>query len=243
MKQIEIKTSDRISIQFTISDLKDRGLAFLLDSVILYSIIIVLFILRITIAPQNNPSTFSLVILLPIFVFYTLFSEILMSGQTFGKKAIGLRVVKLNGQFAGPLDYLIRWLFRWIDIWMSIFVIGSVLINSTQFGQRLGDILAGTTIIKFTKNKAFHLGDILKIENQENYSPSYPNVIQLNDEDMLVVKKTLYRQQIYRNSAHNSLVNELADHLEKELKIDKKGKSNIDFLNILLKDYVVLTRS
>lgn len=243
MKQIEIKTSDRISIQFTISDLKDRALAFLLDSGILYSIIIVLFIIWGLITPNGDPSLFAMIFILPIFLFYTLVSEILMGGQTLGKKAMGLRVIKLNGQFASPLDYMIRWLFRWIDIWMSIFVIGSVLINSTQYGQRLGDILAGTTIIKYGKDKTFHLNDILKIDDQENYKPKYPNVIQLNDKDMLLVKKTLFRQQMYRNKAHNSLVNELAEHLQKELRIENNEKTNSVFLTTLLKDYVVLTRS
>lgn len=243
MKQIEIKTSDRISIQFSIADLKDRGLAFLVDSGIMYAIIILLFMIRMTISPTSDPTNFSLVVLLPIFLFYTLFSEIISGGQTLGKKAMSLRAIKVNGQFAGPLDYMIRWLFRWIDIWMSFFVIGSVLINSTQYGQRLGDILAGTTVIKLSRSSNISLEDILKIENQENYTPQYPQVAQLSDADMIIVKKTLFRQQVFRNKAHDSLAHELADHLEKELKIKNTSKNDIEFLHTLLKDYVVITRS
>jgi hypothetical protein len=192
---------------------------------------------------QSDPSNFALVVLLPIFLFYTLFSEVISGGQTLGKKALSLRVVKVNGQFASPLDYMIRWLFRWIDIWMSLFVIGSVLINSTQYGQRLGDILAGTTLIKFTKTSNINLPDILKIDNQENYSPSYPQVTQLNDADMIIVKKTIFRQQVFRNKAHDALLTELARHLESELKIKNNSKNDKEFLQTLLKDYVVLTRS
>ena len=242
MKQIEIKTSGRISIQFDIANLKDRALAFLLDSVILYaSLFALLFILALI--NENDIQRFIFIVILPVFLFYTLFWEILLGGLTPGKKAMGIRVVKLNGQFATANDYLIRWLFRWIDIWISFFVFGSVLINSTRYAQRLGDILAGTTVIKFNSMNNLELNDILEIENQENYKPQFPQVVQLNDEDMIIVKRAIHRQQQYRNDAHNKLVNELAVHLKNELKIKGKPGNNLTFLSTLLKDYVVLTRS
>lgn len=242
MKQIEIKTSGRISIQFDIANLKDRALAFLLDSVILYALIFILFYIQFGII-QGDPQKFIYIVIIPLFFFYTLFWEILLGGLTPGKKAMGLRVVKLDGHFATANDYLIRWLFRWIDIWMSFFVFGSVLINSSRYAQRLGDILAGTTIIKFNSINNLELKDILKIEDQDNYSPKYPQVVQLNDEDMIIVKRAIHRQQQYRNDAHNKLILELAVHLKNELKIKSYKGNELNFLSTLLKDYVVLTRS
>lgn len=243
MKQIEIKTSDRISIQFTIADLKDRAIAFLVDSGILYSSLLILFMIRMLVFPDKNPDDFMMYILFPIFLFYTLASEIITGGQTLGKKAMSLRTVKLNGQYATALDYIIRWLFRWLDIWMSLFVIGSVLINSTQYGQRLGDLLAGTTVIKFSKSNSIELEDILKMDNQENYQPKYPQVTQLSDRDMILVKKALHQKSMFRNKAHDDIVHELAIHLQNELKLKDQQQNDEMFLHTLLKDYVVLTRS
>jgi len=242
LKQIEIKTSSRISIQFELANLKDRALAFLLDSVILYSLIFVLFFIRLAINDKNI-DTFIYVVIIPTFLFYTLLWEIVLGGLTPGKKAMGIRVVKLNGQFARANDYLIRWLFRWVDIWMSLFVIGSVLINSSRYAQRIGDILAGTTVIKFSSINNLELKDILEIEDQENYNPTFPQVVQLNDEDMIIVKRAIHRQQQYRNEAHNKVLLELALHLKNELKIKGYKGNELEFLNTLLKDYIVLTRS
>jgi uncharacterized RDD family membrane protein YckC len=243
LKQIEIKTSDRISIQFNIADLKDRAIAFLVDSGILYSTLLSLLMIRMLVFPNEDPDDFVMYILFPIFLFYTLVSEIITGGQSLGKKAMSLRTVKLNGQYATTLDYVIRWLFRWLDIWMSLFVIGSVLINSTQYGQRLGDLLAGTTVIKFSKSNAVQLADILKMDNQENYHPTYPQVTQLSDKDMILVKKALFQKSMFQNKAHDVIVHELAIHLQKELKVKNQQKNEVDFLRTLLKDYVVLTRS
>lgn len=242
MKQIEIKTSDRISIQFSLAELKDRALAFLLDSVILYAFIFILISIRLANGSQDI-ERFLLLVIFPIFIFYSLLSELILRGQSIGKMAMAIRVVKLNGQYASPQDYLIRWLFRWLDLWLSFFVIGSILINSSKYNQRLGDILAGTTLIKLKQQQNIGLDEILKIEDQSNYEAKYPQVTQLNDEDMVLVKRTLLRNEKHQNLAHSKLVSKLAERLQKELNIDRIEESEKDFLNRLIKDYVVLTRS
>jgi uncharacterized RDD family membrane protein YckC len=242
LKQIEIKTSGRISIQFDIANLRDRALAFIVDSIILYAIIFILFFLGIGIIGENI-ERFMYIIILPIFFFYTLICEIFWNGITPGKRAMGIRVIKLNGEFARTNDYLIRWLFRWLDIWLSVFVIGSILINSSRNAQRLGDILAGTTLIKFNSKYNMELKDILDIDNQQNHTPKFLQVVQLRDEDMIIVKQTLFSQMHYKNNAHNKRLKELADHLREELKIKHESGNDVEFLKTLLKDYIVLTRS
>jgi len=242
LKQIEIKTSDRISIQFPLAELKDRALAFLLDSILLYSFIFILLSLYLNMGGVNTQG-FILIVILPIFLFYSLISELVMSGQSIGKKAMAIRVVKINGQYASNLDYLIRWLFRWLDLWLSFFVIASVLINSSKYNQRLGDILAGTSLIKLKEEYKVGLSEILKIESQSNYEAKYPQVTQLKDEDMVLVKKAILRYEKHKNDAHRILISKLTKQLQEDLKIEKFEGSETQFLNTLIKDYVVLTRS
>ena len=185
---------------------------------------------------------FYYLVILPLFLFYTLAFEIITGGLTPGKKAMNLRVIKLNGQFASPMDYITRWIFRWLDIWMSMFVIGAVLINSNRFGQRLGDMMAGTAIIKLQSIQSVSLKEILNIDSQKQYTPIYPQVILLSDKDMLLVKNTIKRAQAFNNDAHRKVIITLVEKLKAELKIEGDIKDRETFLRTLLKDYVVLTR-
>ena len=146
MKRIEIKTSDQVVISFDIAGLRDRAFAFMIDFLILFGLLFVISMVNLMVNPQGK--YFWYLVVLPLFFFYTVAFEIILGGLTPGKKAMNMRVIKLNGHYASPIDYIIRWLFRWIDIWMSVFVIGSVLINSNRYGQRLGDIDLGRTHLR-----------------------------------------------------------------------------------------------
>ena len=208
---------------------------------IIFGLILAISILQSIILVFSGDYFFYFVIL-PIFLFYNLFFELILGGLTPGKKAMGIRVIKLNGMYAAPIDYIIRWVFRWIDIWMSFFVIGSLLINSNRYGQRLGDLMAGTTVIRTGSRSGITLREILKIDSGEKYTPKYPQVTLLTDKEMLLVKTTLYRARQNPNEMHRKAVRMLVDKLKKELKIEGKIKNRENFLNTLLKDYIVLTR-
>jgi len=240
MKRIEIKTSDQVVISFDIAGLRDRAFAFLIDFLILFGLIFVLSMVNAMVNPYGQ--YFYYVVILPLFFFYTLAFEIILGGLTPGKKAMNMRVIKLNGHYASPIDYIIRWLFRWIDIWMSVFVIGSVLINSNRYGQRLGDMMAGTTVIKLQSSSKVTLKEILNIDTPKQYTPQYPQVTLLNDKDMLLVKNTIKRAQSFNNDAHRKVIRTLVKQLKSELIIDEEIKDSEKFLKTLLKDYVVLTR-
>ena len=238
-RQLAIKTSDQVLIRFEVAGLRDRAFAFIIDQLILYGAIVALSIFG-GIGKFNEWYWYLIVI--PVFVFYSLFFEIILGGLTPGKKAIGIRVVKLNGKYPIPIDYILRWVFRWLDIWMSLTIIGSILVNSSRFGQRLGDLMAGTTVIRLQSSAKITLRDILSIDSTVQYTPKYPQVTLLQDEDLLLVKKVIQQSTRFPNEAHRKALNELTVHLKNELDIHEKTKSNVAFLNTLLKDYVVLTR-
>ena len=55
---------------------------------------------------------------LPVFL-YEVLTETFFNGQTFGKKARNIRVIKLDGSEATVGNFIIRWLFRFIEITAS----------------------------------------------------------------------------------------------------------------------------
>ena len=71
-----------------------------------------------------------------------------LTGQTLGKKALGVRVAKVDGSKAGPGAVVIRTLLRIVDSLPLAYLVGLIVVLVTgQRRQRLGDLAAGTTVV------------------------------------------------------------------------------------------------
>lgn len=243
MKTIEINTAQKVTIQYELASLSNRFLAYFIDILVMAGVITFLYILgRSAIQNWDNMLVFTYLILAPVFLFYTLFSEIVLHGQTIGKKSMGLKVVKINGDAPTTHDYVMRWMFRFVDLWMSLGSVGALLVNASPKSQRLGGLLSGTTVIRTTSQRTFTLNDILKISTLDTYNPSYPQIRKFNEQDMLFIKKVLERERRYPNPAHRKAVTKLSQHVAQQLDISKIPKDQSKFLRTLINDYIVLTR-
>ncbi len=79
---------------------------------------------------------------------YAIFLEGLWSGQTVGKKMFGLRVIQESGVRVSWLQALLRNLARPVDRLPLFYFVGGLSALFTQSQQRLGDLLAGTIVIR-----------------------------------------------------------------------------------------------
>ena len=106
---------------------------------------------------------------------------------------MGIRVVRVDGQEPGLSDYLLRAVFHIVDSVFSSGILAAVFISSSSNNQRLGDMTANTTVIRLRHQLQFGLSDILGINSLDNYELTYPQVQQLAEEDMLLIKNMLAR--------------------------------------------------
>lgn len=243
MKKIEITTAQKVSIQYELASVANRFTAFAVDIVIWIGILIFMNFIRIVVFFDSEADLyFTYIIQLPTILFYTFVSETLLDGQTLGKKIVGLKVVKINGDPASAFDFLIRWSFRFIDIWMSAGSVAALLISSSDYNQRLGCMLSGTTVIRKKSSKNFKLEDILNIKSIENYEAKYPEVTKLSEDDMLFVKRVLEQASKYNNSTQEKAIDQLTKKIAELLEIKYIPSNKIEFLKNILSDYVVLTR-
>ena len=165
---------------------------------------------------------------------YDLLFEYFYNGQNLGKRIVRIKVVKLDGTPASFGNYLIRWVFRIVDnvlVWGAVSVI-TLIVNGR--GQRLGDIAAGTTVIRISKKVT--LSQTLFATVPENYVPVYPAVKLLTEKDIEIVKDVM---RFYQNN--NYYTNpELADRartaLENKIKM-KTRQTTGDFFRTILTDY------
>lgn len=245
MASIEIQTTQNVTIEYEMATLRDRFFAFFIDLLIFYGIYLFLwFFLMATLgdAITGWGARFLGLMQLVGLLLYHLLSEILANGQSWGKKAMKIKVVRLDGREPGLGDYLLRSIFLLMDFVFSLGVLGAVLISSTFKSQRLGDLAANTTVIRVKNQLHFRLQDILKINTLDNYEPQYPAVRQLSEPDMLLIKNLLSRYQTWGNAAHAQAISQSVKKICEELQIEQPPPNKIEFLKTLIRDYIVLTR-
>lgn len=69
-------------------------------------------------------------------------------GATLGKKALGLRVIRVDGGPIGWNEAIIRTLLRIVDQGIGSGLVGFICILATDKKQRVGDMVAKTIVIK-----------------------------------------------------------------------------------------------
>lgn len=85
---------------------------------------------------------------------YHVFFELAWNGQTPGKRAVGLRVLTTAGQPITFAHVLVRNLLRIVDFLPSSYMLGAVVMLITRRSQRLGDLAAGTIVVKERREAA-----------------------------------------------------------------------------------------
>ena len=193
-----------------------------------------MLILLITTLTIGRSTALFIILLLPI-LFYDLFFEYFYNGQSIGKKIASIKVVKLDGTPSAFGNYLIRWIFRIID---NLIFFGSVTVFMLMFnnkGQRLGDLAAGTTVIKLSKRKL--LLENLSVKIPIDYSHTYPEVKLLSEKDIKTIKEVL---KYYNTNGYSETNNEITERtklaLEKKMHI-KSNQPPLLFFQTILMDY------
>ncbi len=229
-----------MTVEYELSSLISRCVAFLLDVVILTvsGLIIALIVQGIFGRAADIVMYFTL---FPVIFFYSLAFEHFNNGQSIGKKALNIRVIKADGEKTHFLDYVMRWVFRIVDIYSFVGAVASLGILASSKNQRLGDFLANTVVVKVGKTERMKLQNLMRLNKMKAYTPTYPQVIKMKEESMLIVKETIERSTKNPNYAHQKALELLVKKMEKELTLEAP-KDKILFLKTLLKDYVVLTR-
>ena len=177
-------------------------------------------------------------------------------GYTIGKYAVGAKVIKINGFQPTFVDFFIRWIFRMVDIYFffivaiifggelstifSVYTIGLVglmAISRSKSGQRIGDKIAGTAVIKSKVKHSMNI-TILK-ELSADYKPTFTQVIKLSDNDARIIKETYENAKTMNNT---KLISKLVEKLEGVMNIKNTMDQRV-FIETVLKDFNYYTQN
>ena len=133
------------------ADVGSRIAATIIDTIILViiSAILMIPVYGAAILGRGFGLIFSYATLLPMLVFlaYYVFFEAYKNGQTPGKMAVKIKVVKVSGEPIDIGEALIRNILRIID-GLIFYLIGFIILSMSDKKQRLGDMAAGTIVVK-----------------------------------------------------------------------------------------------
>ncbi len=236
MKTIKLSTTQNIELEYKVAGLGDRILAYIIDALIFVGLFIIIGIMAslmgdIAESLLETVGVAVIILIVAIYTFYDLLCEIFLNGQSIGKKVMSIKVVRVDGKHPTIGNYLVRWVMRMVDISLTNGLGAVICIAATENGQRIGDIAAGTTVVS-TKNPVEFKETIFE-EFEAGYTVTYPEVRDLQDKDIHLIKDVLVQSEKVENP---DIVFELADKLKSTLGVSTTMAPK-QFVKTLLKDY------
>ncbi|HKW77788.1 MAG TPA: RDD family protein [Candidatus Limnocylindria bacterium] len=151
--RLEVETPDHVVLRYDLAGGGNRGFAALVDFVIATLIFAGAVWGMTQLTERLDFLGFQLIGLVTLLAFaiawaYFVLLEWLWQGQTVGKRMYGLRVIRDDGAPAGFVAVLIRNLLRTVDFLPGFYGLGLLMIIVTSRNQRLGDLAAGTYVVR-----------------------------------------------------------------------------------------------
>ena len=255
MPVIQIATPFNIDIEFEIAEFHKRMLAYFIDfTLLILYMFSILYLLYGGFRVGEGSKGLVLIVLVIPTLFYTTASEILMNGQTVGKKLLKIKVVSLDGGEPTLGQYLLRWFMRFYEwgfiiftlfwnngytglAWLFIGGITSIIIMGiSRKNQRLGDIVAETVVVNTRSNLTVNDTIFMNVA-ENNYKVAFPEVLRLSDRDINTIKNVI--SQTTKNN-HFEMCNRVAYKVQGVLKVSTDMYA-FDFLEKILEDYNYLS--
>jgi uncharacterized RDD family membrane protein YckC len=238
-KNIEIKTTQNVVLSYELAGVMQRVAATILDSLALGFVVGIIGIL----AQFGGAGNIFNWLLFISFTFYHLLSEFFLNGKSLGKKLVGIRVMRTDGGNLEFSDYFLRWIMRILDITFSAGALGLLMMLGTEHRQRLGDLMAGTVLVKNKQSIHFTLGNILSLHSARLQDTAmFPQVKYIEEKHILFIKNLLNSRSDYSYTAYNRMLQEAGIHFAELLKLTEVPKDSHGFLTRIVNDYILLTR-
>jgi uncharacterized RDD family membrane protein YckC len=155
-----IETPERVPLHFALASIGNRFIACAIDHTIQMVALIALVILfliiqdvsdigsRLTSAPNWVKALLIIIVFILMSGYFAIF-EWIWNGQTPGKRWLKLRVIREDGRPISFFEAAVRNLLRNFDIMPSPFYsIGLISVFATERDQRVGDLVAGTVVVR-----------------------------------------------------------------------------------------------
>jgi uncharacterized RDD family membrane protein YckC len=237
--KLTIDTPEQIALELPLAGIGSRSLALLVDSLIQIAaaILLIFAVSGFVLAFSSISSLFSAigmaVVIFCIFFLYwgyfTLF-EILWNGQTPGKRAVGIRVIKESGRPITVVEAIGRNLVRIIDMMPGFYGVGLICMMLNKRNKRLGDFVAGTLLIH--DKPVDNISPVWNPDRSSNTTDSQATTI--NPEILVLIETYLNRRNALELSVRTKTARQIVALINQKTGIERnEGESDDTFLESL----------
>ena len=226
----DLRTPEQVDLEYEVAGLGSRFIALLIDSLIQTVVMIAVFaafglgaaLLGATARRVfGGDSTFVMVVGIAVAVLlvflitwgYFVAFEVAWNGQTPGKRAAGIRVLTTRGEPITLVHAFVRNLVRIVDYLPTSYMVGTTAILATRRAQRLGDLAAGTIVIK--ERRAGPPRTLAALPTEQALPPQQAAVF--TREDVALARDFLLRRQELPPDRRRALAREISDRFRSRL--------------------------
>jgi uncharacterized RDD family membrane protein YckC len=167
--QLNIDTPELVDIEMPLAGIGSRFIALLIDTLIwIAGFLVILIVFAVVMAsfktsPAISERWVGVLIVSCVFLLnlgYFALCEAFWNGRTPGKRIARIRVIQRSGRAIGLFESMARNLVRYVDMQpFPIYAVGVIAMFSTRQHQRLGDLAAGTLVVRDREQEAPLWGD------------------------------------------------------------------------------------
>jgi len=164
---------------------------------------------------------------------YFIFWEMVTNGRSPGKMLVGLRVVRRDGMPIDLRSSVLRNLLRIVDILPENYVVGLVSMLLSPSGERLGDHVAGTIVIRLDRPEA--VPDLEASRIGSGLALTRTQLSRIGPREIQLIRATLRRVPNLSEERSVAIVNEVAEAMKLRLEIaGLQPREPLSFLHELL---------
>lgn len=227
-EKLIIDTPEQIALEFPLAAAGSRFLALLIDTLIQIAGLFLLGAIALGAALLRRRGyagtatwIIAALVMAAFLLYYGYFAafEALWSGQTPGKRVLGIRVIRVSGQPITPFDAILRNLLRIVDQLPGIYAVGLLSMFFTARSQRLGDLAAGTVVVL---ERAASVSNAPAIDTPA----ARLGAARLTAQELEVIETFLARRDALPEYTRMKTAQQLAAHIRTRLQISRGAQGS-----------------
>jgi len=224
---LTIRTPENVSFEFELAGLASRAAAWLIDVTVMAMLLITVIVVVGFFGVVAGGLAMALYFVLAFVVQwgYGAVCEFRFSGQTLGKRAVGIRVLQAAGTPITWSQAVVRNLVRVVDALPVIYLTGGLCTLLDENARRLGDIAAGTVVVR--QRRSPRPSAVVAPIDRYNSFVTDPLVIHASQRITAPERDAMIDLSLRRETlplaVRYALFSKLARHLETRLGIERPG--------------------
>ena len=211
---LRIATPEGVSLELPLAGVGSRFVALLMDT-LLQGLALIGVIVLMVIADADGFAAFAVMgaTFFSLLFLYPLAFELAGGGRTPGKRWSSLRVVCDNGSPVTFRASALRNLLRLVDMLPGLYLVGAIAIFATRSNQRLGDLAAGTIVVREPRSTGVVVETFAPTAEVEAGELPAWDVSGLSQAELAALRRFLERRHALADVPRNLLARDLADRL------------------------------